>query len=298
MIMKYKASLHNHTEYSDGSFRIEELLDKLARINEVLKEEQEIIIKGLAIVDHDFYPDKTMILKSRDDALKYGIELIFGTEISADNDLVHIVGYEIDASDFSFHRHVIKEQYKRLDAFETTCRNLNHFFYKEGKTINFDRDVGYKTLKKNKDGYITSHGPLRWHYLREAMVERGMAKDIMIANTLIGPGGPCYHQRETINSVMAVERVLKWGGKPVLAHPHRIPEEFRALLIHSLIRAGLVGIEAYTSSYNEPEETNIYVKIAKENNLLVVAGTDLHRKIEDVGEFLLPFEAFQRLKGD
>lgn len=294
--MIFKASFHNHTKYSDGSFQMEDLLDKLRKINRVLMQEQGLMIKGLAIVDHDFYPDEAMIGASREYAAQYDIDLIFGTEISADNDRVHIVGYQIDASNFSFLRHVIKEQYKRLEAFETTCRNLNHFFHMKGKSIDLDRDLGHKTLKKNKEGFISAHGPLRWHYLREAMVERGMAKDTREANTLIGPGGPCYHQRETIDSVMAVERVLKWGGKPVLAHPHKIPEEYRELVISSLIRAGLAGIEAYTGSYDEPEENNIYVRIARENNLLILAGTDLHRHIDDIGKFLLPYEAFQGLR--
>ena len=291
-----KASLHNHTYYSDGSFQIKELIDKLAKINSVLKEEQGIFIKGLAAVDHDFYPDKSLIKASRNYAEQYGIEVIFGTEISADNCMVHIVGYEIDGSDFSFLRHVIKEQYKRLDSFENTCRTLNHFFEREGKVIDLDRDVGQKTLKKDSESQIITHGPLRWHYIREAMVEKGMARNIKEANILIGPGGPCYHQRETIDSVMAVQRVLKWGGKPVLAHPHKIPENYRGLVIHSLCKAGLMGIEAYTSSYDQAEDTNIYIRLARKNNLQVLAGTDLHGDIEDIGKFLLSYETFNSLK--
>ena len=83
----------------------------------------------------------------------------------------------------------------RLEAFEDTCRRLNRLFEKEGKTIDLYRDIGPKALKKDKNGRIIEHGPLRWHYLRVAMVENGMAKDRKEANILIAPGGPCYHQR-------------------------------------------------------------------------------------------------------
>ena len=128
------------------------------------------------------------------------------------------------------------------------------------------------------------------------MVERGMAQNTKEANVLIGPVGPCYHQRETIDSVTAVERVLKWGGKPVLAHPHKIPEEYRELIINSLCKAGLIGIEAYTGSYHEPDENNIYVKYAKDHNLMVFSGTDLHTDINDIGKFLLPYEILKNFK--
>jgi predicted metal-dependent phosphoesterase TrpH len=99
-----------------------------------------------------------------------------------------------------------------------------------------------------------------------------------------------------MDSVTVVENILKWGGKPVLAHPHKIPERFRWRVINSLIEAGLAGIEAFTSSYAKPEESNIYARIAKENNLLILAGTDLHQNIDDIGSFLLPYERFEQLR--
>jgi predicted metal-dependent phosphoesterase TrpH len=293
MTFEYKASFHNHSKYSDGSFQVEALVDRVASLNKSLTVEKNISIKGLAIVDHDFYPDESTEAAAKAYASKYGIELLFGSEISADNDKVHIVGYGIDASNFSFQRHVVKEQYKRLEAFEATCRLLNNFFRREGKNIDLDRDVGPKTLKRDAQGRIEPNGPLRWHYLRQAMVERGMATTTKEANILIGPVGPCYHQRETIDSVTAVERVLKWGGKPVLAHPHKIPEEYRELVVKSLCKAGLLGIEAYTGSYHEPEAKNSYVQIAKDHNLMVLSGTDLHADINDIGKFLLPYEVLR-----
>jgi 3',5'-nucleoside bisphosphate phosphatase len=293
MTIEYKASFHNHSKYSDGSFQVEDLVDRVVSLNESLEKEKGISIKGLAIVDHDFYPEESTEAAARNYASKYNIELLFGSEISADNDKVHIVGYGIDASNFSFQRHVVKEQYKRLEAFESTCRLLNNFYRREGKNIDLDRDVGPKTLKRDAQGRIEQNGPLRWHYLRQAMVDRGMAATTKEANILIGPVGPCYHQRETIDSVTAVERVLKWGGKPVLAHPHKIPEEYRELVIRSLCKAGLMGIEAYTGSYHEPEAENIYVQIAKDHNLMILSGTDLHADINDIGKFLLPYEVLR-----
>jgi len=296
MTIEYKASFHNHSRDSDGNFEVKELIDKVDGLNTKLIVEKKIAIKGLAIVDHDFYPDESHALTARNYASKYEIDLLFGSEISADNDKVHIVGYDIDASNFSFQRHVIKEQYKRLEAFEATCRLLNHFFRREGKSIDLDRDVGPKTLVRDAENHVIQNSPLRWHYLRLAMVDRGMAQNTKEANILIGPVGPCYHQRETIDSVTAVERVLKWGGKPVLAHPHKIPEDYRELVVNSLCKAGLIGIEAYTTSYHEPEENNMYVKYAKDHNLMVLSGTDLHDDIDDIGKFLLPYEILRDFK--
>jgi hypothetical protein len=292
------ASLHNHTKYSDGGFRAEELVEKAHELNKDLKERKGIMIKGLAIVDHDFYPSEAKIAELRKYAAQFDIDLIFGTEISTDSAQVHIVGYEIEPRNYSFFRYVIKEHYKRLEAFEDTCRRLNKLFEREGMAIDLDRDVGPPALSKDTEGKETGYGPLRWHYLRQAMVEKGMAQTTRDANVLIGPGGPCYHQRETANSVETVETIREWGGKPVLAHPHKIPEAFRWRVIRSLAEAGLFGIEVYSDSYAEIEETNVYLKFARENGLLPLAGTDLHANIEDIGKFLLPYEVFQKLKRD
>jgi len=290
------ASFHNHTRYSDGTFKVEELVEQVHRLNQRLLRERDAVIRGVAIVDHDFYPPEAEIHRLREHAARFGIELAFGTEISADSAQVHIIGYEIDTSNYAFFRYMVREHYKRLEAFEDTCRRLNKLFEREGRSVDLDRDVGPQALKRDEAGRVVGYGPLRWHYLRVAMVRRGMARDTKEANVLIGPGGPCYHQRETMNSVEVVERILEWGGKPVLAHPHKIPEAFRDRVIRSLIEAGLWGIEAYSASYHEPEERNRYVKLAREHGLVVLAGTDLHgEEVEEVLRFLLPYEAFLRL---
>ncbi|MDY6967031.1 MAG: hypothetical protein SVR08_00045 [Spirochaetota bacterium] len=294
--LKYFASLHNHTIYSDGSFQIRELINKTKDVNEELRVKRGIMIKGLAIVDHDFYPNEVIIEEERDYAKKFGIELIFGTEISADSASVHIIGYELKPSNYSIYQFMLKEQFKRLEAFEDTCRRLNRLFEREGITIDLNKDVGPKALKKDKKGRIIEHAPLRWHYLREAMKERGMAKDSKEANILIGPGGPCYHQRETIDSISAIELIIGSGGKPVLAHPHKIPESYRWRIIRSLIEAGLTGIEAFHESYYESEESNIYVDLARKNDLMILSGTDLHDNIEDIGRFLVTYDKYESLK--
>jgi predicted metal-dependent phosphoesterase TrpH len=290
------ASFHNHTKYSDGSFRAEELVEKAHELNKDLLEKKGVMIRGLAIVDHDFYPSEAKIAQLREHAAQFEIDLVFGTEISSDSAQVHIVGYEIEPHNYSFFRYVIKEHYKRLEAFQDTCHRLNKLFEREGMTIDLDRDVGPLALTKNSHERVVGYGPLRWHYLREAMVQKGMAKTTRDANILIGPGGPCYHQRETGNSVEIVELIKEWGGKPVLAHPHKIPEAFRWRVIRSLVEAGLFGIEVYTDSYAETEETNVYLKFARENGLMPLAGTDLHSNIEDIGKFLLPYEVFLKVK--
>ena len=295
LIAKY-ASLHNHSTYSDGSFEVKELIEKVNEINEELQTHRGMMIKGLAVVDHDFYPNEAIVEEEKEYAAKLDIDLIFGTEISADGSSVHIIGYDIDPTNYSFYHFMLKEHYKRLEAFEDTCRRLNRLFEKEGKTIDLYRDIGPKALKKDKNGRIIEHGPLRWHYLRVAMVENGMAKDRKEANILIAPGGPCYHQRETIDSISALELILNCGGKPILAHPHQIPEAYRWRVIQSLVEAGLIGIEAFHRSYNEPEDRNIYAQYAKNNNLLILSGTDLHEDIEDIGKFLVPYDIFKKIK--
>ena len=159
--MKYMASFHNHTRYSDGTYEVAELIGRVTEVNKALSRERGIAIKGLTIVDHDFYPNQEQIDSEQIYAGKYGIELLFGTELDTDNGDVHVIGYDVDPTNFFFLRYLIKEHYRRLEAFEITCHKLNRFFEREGKAIDLDKDVGPKTLKKNREGKFTGQGPLR-----------------------------------------------------------------------------------------------------------------------------------------
>jgi predicted metal-dependent phosphoesterase TrpH len=114
------ASFHNHTKYPDGSFLAEELVEKVHELNIELVRRKEATVSGLAIVDREFYPGEVEIAHVREYAAQFDMQLIFGTEISTDSAQVHIIGYEIDPRNCSFYRYLIRERYKRFEAFEDT----------------------------------------------------------------------------------------------------------------------------------------------------------------------------------
>jgi predicted metal-dependent phosphoesterase TrpH len=71
----------------------------------------------------------------------------------------------------------------------------------------------------------------------------------------------------------AIEKLKKLGGIPILAHPSDTPEGY----IHELVDAGMMGLEVY-SSYHDTEMTENFMRICKDRNLLVTAGSDFHGK--------------------
>ncbi len=69
----------------------EELVEKVHELNVDLVDRKEATIRGLAIVDHEFYPSEAEIAHLGEYAAQFDMELIFGTEISTDSAQVHIM---------------------------------------------------------------------------------------------------------------------------------------------------------------------------------------------------------------
>ena len=68
------------------------------------------------------------------------------------------------------------------------------------------------------------------------------------------------------------------GGIASLAHPVRLREDVAALL-PELCAAGLNAIEAYHSDHS-PQQTELYLQLAKQHGLLVTGGSDFHGAVK------------------
>lgn len=77
---------------------------------------------------------------------------------------------------------------------------------------------------------------------------------------------------------LALEAALSAGGIPVLAHPGRAEYGFSAAtpeVLQELVGYGLAGVEVYHYSHSEAL-VELYKNFARENNLLISAGSDSH----------------------
>lgn len=251
--------LHVHSNKSDGSDTPETLVQLALGKN----------LSAFALTDHD-------TVDGIDEALAYAAllrangtanvpEVIPGIELSTEyyGKDIHLVGLYIDHHAPVFHEHLKFFLESRVERNRKMCANL----------ATAGIDISYeKLLEAFPNSVIT-----RAHY-SVYLVEHGysLSKEDAFSQYL-GDHTKYFVPRELITPEMGVELILKAGGIPVLAHPilYHMSDARLEELVSRLKNAGLVGIEAIYSTYNQAEERQIR-KLAAKYNLCISGGSDYH----------------------
>ena len=254
-----KADLHIHSNFSDGSDSIEELVGKINALK----------LDVFALTDHDTFEGVIELEKYKLNGIKFikGIELTCKTK----DVKCHILGYGID----------------------TTNKNLKNLIEK-GKILRKQKlDLRIEYLK-NVHNIVLNEDELSWLYSRKSvvkthlanvLVKRGLADNNLSAMEKYLDG--CKTGNTRFDGFEAVDTLKSAGAIPVWAHPiggegerHIKKEEFYSKL-KTMLEAGIEGIECYYSRYNA-DEIKFLVDCAKENNLLISGGSDYHGLNKDI----------------
>ena len=254
-----KADLHIHSNFSDGSDSIEELVGKINALK----------LDVFALTDHDTFEGVIELEKYKLNGIKFikGIELTCKTK----DVKCHILGYGID----------------------TTNKNLKNLIEK-GKILRKQKlDLRIEYLK-NVHNIVLNEDELSWLYSRKSvvkthlanvLVKRGFADNNLSAMEKYLDG--CKTGNTRFDGFEAVDTLKSAGAIPVWAHPiggegerHIKKEEFYPKL-KTMLEAGIEGIECYYSRYNA-DEIKFLVDCAKENNLLISGGSDYHGLNKDI----------------
>ncbi len=245
--------LHMHSTASDGSETPTELITKCAKLR----------LQLCSITDHDTIDSQPEAFA---EAKKRGLNYISGVEFSVRHTgELHILGYGIDATgNSSFLETMESLRNSRVERVYTILEQLN----KHNIQINFsdvERFAAGNTLGRP--------------HVALALIERGYAADMQEAFTkYLNEDGLCYVQRRKLNAAQAIELIHSAGGTSVLAHPKFIRTNHIGALVKDMAADGLMGIEAYYPAHTDADVKK-YLKLAKENNLLVTGGSDYHGKI-------------------
>jgi len=263
--------LHLHTNASDSTFTVKELLDMAKSVG----------LAAIGITDHDSVDS---IDEGIEIGKKLGIEVVPGVELSAEENgmEVHILGYFIDWKDNEFLNKLRILRESRLDRAKKIIKKLN------------DLNIGIKiedVLKLTDSN--TSVGRL---HIARALKDGSYISDIREAfQKYIGHNGPAYVKKYFISPIEAVSMIKKIGGIPVLAHPGVLNNDE---LIFKLIPFGLAGIEVYHSEHSTSNVEH-YSELARKNNLLITGGSDCHGLGKGkvlIGTVLIPYHFLDSLK--
>jgi len=264
------ADLHLHTLFSDGTYTPEELVLKAVDAG----------LACIAITDHDTVCGLAQAIAIGRDK---GLEVLPGIELSAEygSQEVHVLGYLINYKLRGFLRQLDILRENRVMRVHKIIGKLN------AVGINLDTQAVFD---------ICAGGiPGRLHIAR-ALVKGGFVKSIFEAfNKYIGDKGPAYVLGFHFSPQDAIRFIRDAGGVSVLAHPHCLHNDE---LILKFAKLGLMGLEAYYPEYSQ-EETNFYLNLAKEYNLLVTGGSDCHGNAKSevkIGSVKIPYELVEKLK--
>ena len=243
-----KADFHVHTSSSDGVLSPKEVVFKAYKNN----------VKYLSITDHD-------TVSGLDEALvesqKYDISFIPGIELSTqyNNESIHILGYFKDKSynNQNFIQELDKIKNHRIIRAQKITKKLDDEF---NIKISFE-----KILKESKDTIARPH-------IAKAIIDAGYDySHDEIFDKFIGKDSKAYVPTLKLSTEYGINLLKKYNALVFLAHPKLI----KNTPIEEFIKMNIDGIESIYYQ-NTTEETNYYLNIAKEYNLLNSCGSDFH----------------------
>lgn len=237
-----KADLHSHTNYSDGKYSPEELLDYAINNN----------LDIISITDHDTFSGVKEAVK-----LKKNIRVILGIELStySNDESVHILGY-----------------FKNLDNVEKMEPILENLILKrKSRAVEMlDRLEEYFNIKLDRSFIDNVQSITRGTISKEIIKQGYPYSSREIFTKMIGDDCPAYLPSTKMDTKFGIKLIQDAGGLAVLAHPMLLKKNNPI----DIVNLGVDGIETIYPNHSDKE--NIYRKIAKDYNLFVTGGTDFH----------------------
>lgn len=244
--------LHVHSNHSDGTYSVEELVAYA----------KEKGLYAIALTDHDTVSG---ISEAVNVAKRFGIMLIPGIEMSSDYNGVdlHILGLNIDYKNEEFNEFLVQCRENRNN------RNIRMAEKLQALGI----VVTYDSMKElYKESTIT-----RAHFARY-LQDNGYVKSKQEAfDRYLKKGAKAYVPKTTISPKQAIDIIKVAGGHPVLAHPllYKFGKAQLDSLFDYLKGLGLEGIEGLYSLNTKSDDERL-LKMAKSHRLYITGGSDFH----------------------
>ncbi|MHA2431794.1 MAG: PHP domain-containing protein [Candidatus Thorarchaeota archaeon] len=218
-MVRDRADLHTHSEYSDGSDTPAVLVRKA----------EEIGLGGIALTDHDTLEGLKDFM---DAASTANLTRVPGVEISTEHDgkEVHVLGYFVPFES--------EELRNRLETL-STAREVRF-----PKMVEKLRELGIDVRQEGVDEVLQGvESPGRPHLAR-LLVRMGVVKDSTEAFRLyLGDGKPAYVRKDRLGTVETVKLLRSVGAVPVIAHPLTIETSNLGGFLRHLQESGAVGVE-------------------------------------------------------
>jgi len=277
--MKTKIDLHLHSNFSDGAFSPEKLIDIAIKKK----------IPAIALTDHD-------TAEGNKKALEYSknkdIKFVPGIEIAAtppeNCKELHIVGLFIDSENTKIKEISDKHKNYSIKTAKKIIEILNGLGY----------DISFEELLQETKGKNFARPFIAKILMRKYPEEFFDRKDVF--NKLLGKNGKAFVRPKGTEMKEAIKIIHNARGIAILAHPWYLGEKMKEV-IEEFVSLGGDGIEReFVEDEDIPKDTGKKLdRLIKKHNLVVSGGTDFHETKEGkeiLGDRGLTKEEFERLK--
>lgn len=270
-----KIDLHCHTNLSDGSTGIDELIE-LARVRGV---------DVVAVTDHDTLAGS---VQAESLGKQNGVTVVPGVEISSFDysrgRRVHILCYYPQKSE-RLNKMLHKITANRRAAMSASLQKVLRVYPLPVEMV-LARAQGSTSLYKQ--------------HVMQALMDAGYTNEIfgpLFRKLFDSKAGLAYIPIEYPDVLDVLETVHGAGGTAVLAHP----SEYHSMeLLQELSEKGLIqGAEAFHPR-NRPEDVKAIQQCCEQYHMAVTGGTDFHgyytRVCNPIGTYLTSKEQFDKLR--
>lgn len=244
----FRADLHCHTTYSDGSVDPKNLIELAIKMG----------LNAIAITDHDTVDAYKIAVPH---AKKHNFLLGTGVEFSCEfkKQSIHVLGYDFSLQNEMFLTYCLRQQEKRLRRNRDILDKLRHFqmAIEESELL----EIHHKASTLGRP------------HIAAVMVLKGYVKSIQEAFQLyLGDDRSCFVPGSPFPVEEALAVIRQAGGKSFIAHPHLYQNSH---LIREVINLPFNGIECHYGR-SHPDKMKRWQKIAKHKKLLISGGSDFH----------------------
>lgn len=280
--MTFRADLHCHSCYSDGTDRPSTLIDLAVQAE----------LSGLSITDHDTIAGYAEALPY---AQSVGLRLLTGVEFSAayNGDPIHVLGYgfRLDDAEIStlcrYHFERRKKRNMRI------LENLTHLGY----PCRYDEleQMSHVNAQVNPCDPDRCGQILGRPHIALLLIQKGVVATMREAfDRLLGEGKPAFDPGEPVCVEETIRVIHAGGGKAILAHPHLIK---RKSIVRHMLTLPFDGLEVYYADLPLQQEEK-WLKIVQQRHWLLTGGSDYHGAVKPMnrlGSSWVDQEAFEAL---